>query len=1060
MLRKNKSLAAVPLFLLGLSLQAQSQDIAGKPASEQAAGKAVTGTIKDAATGKPVAGARVTYGRLFAAITDAAGNFTLKVPHYGVAVRVEAEGYGASEIALKGRKTVSTALFEADYPSFYQDVTLPSGSAPKSQLTAAAATVQTRGNWNGISETPDAYLQGRVAGLNAVRRSGTPNAGANLFLRGTSSLYATNQPLVVVDGVLYDQDSYNGSIIPGNTNNPLAFIDSKDIDNISVLKDGSSIYGAKGANGVLLITTARARQEATQIDAAVYGGVNFAPAQQPVMNAADYRVYLSEMLQSKGLSSSQVQALPFMNDDKSSPDYYANHFDNNWQDKVFRNGSAQNAYLKITGGDNIAKYALTMGYLKNDGSVRSTNLTRYNTRFNADLNLSKRLTASTNLSFTYYQQNLRDGGPGIKTNPMYAALVKAPFFGANQVTASGVESPEVADKDTLGVSNPAALIRYAQGLNKNYRFNGAVTFSYAFTPSLSLASTLGVNIDKIRESFFTPELGVVADTLDNAVARNRSGAQVMRVFGLNTDTRLAYTKTFHHIHQLSARLGVRYSRSSSEQDNGLGFNSATDQLKGVGYGLNSLRRIGGSLGEWAWLNTYLGADYSLLGKYFVSLNMAADGSSRFGKEIAPGNPMTATLGENAFALFPSLAGSWLVSSENFMASSRFINLLKLRASVALTGNDDIGNFTARPYYVPQNLLGISGLVRGNISNPALQWESVTKLNGGLDLSVWNERINLSVDAYQHQTDNMIVYLPAPTGSGMDFTLSNGGGMKTTGWEAALNARLVNGKNLKWDAGFTVGSYRSKVTTLPAGTVLTDYSGATMITEVGGAPNRFYGYQTAGVYASGTQAAAEGLNHRKADGSLVPFGGGDLRFVNTNSDNVIDASDRQVIGDPNPDFFGGVHTRVAYKRFSLEALFSFSQGNDVFNFTRSQLEAMSGFANQTGAVVNRWHTDGQVTSVPKATWGDPMGNSRFSDRWIEDGSYLRLKTVSAAYNLPLKPGFLKYATVYLNANNLFTLTRYKGYDPEFSATSSFFGQGVDAFGEPQYRSAQAGIRLGL
>jgi TonB-linked SusC/RagA family outer membrane protein len=1021
----------------------------------------VKGTIADAVSRKPVSGARITYKNMTAAITDSTGNFLLKVPGYNVSIRVEADGYQARELALQGSAIVKAFLHEDDYRSLYDDITTPFGVVTQSHISNAAVSVQTKGNWQGIPETPDAYLQGKVAGLNAIRRSGTPNIGANLFLRGFSSLYASNQPLIIVDGVFFDNSNYGTPLSSGAYNNPLAFIDSRDIDNITVIKDATSIYGAKAANGVILITTARAKQEATRIDAALYGGVNFAPGNIPVMNAVDYRVYLSEMLQSKGVTDKDMQALPYMNDDKDNPDYYRYHYNNNWQKKVLGNSAMQNGYLKITGGDNIAKYALTMGFLRNAGVVKNTGLTRYNMRFNADLNLSPKLTAAANLSFLYYEQKLKDMGLSLTTNPIYTALVKAPFLPEKEVADNGIESPSLADKDIFNVSNPGALIQSMQAINKSYRFNGSVKFNYLLTKNLSLASTVAVTIDKIRESFFVPQKGIVADTLDNAIAYNRSGAQVIRTFTVFNDTRLAYNKTFNHIHQLDAQLGVRYVRTNAEQDNGFGFNAATDQLKAVQYGLNSLRRIGGSLGAWTWLNTYLHAGYNMAGKYYVAFDMAADGSSRFGKNISQNNMASLKAGSRSLALFPSLSGAWLISSEKFMSRFHFVDLLKLRASIGKTGNDDIGNFTARKYYVPQNLLGVSGLVRGNIGNEQLQWEAITKLNAGADIALLNERLNISVDAYRHTTDKMIVYTPAPAVSGMNYTVTNSGGMRTTGWEASVQARAIDHKTFKWDVGFNIAQYRSKITKLPAGAILTNFADGTIITEEGSAPNLFYGYKTVGIYTADADAAAAGLYAKNANGNLTAFQGGDVHFINTNdNDNVIDENDRQVIGNPNPDFYGAVNSRLVYGNWSLDVLCTFSYGNDIYNYTRRQLESMSGYANQTEAVLSRWKTNGQVTNIPKATWGDPMGNSRFSDRWIEDGSYLKLRTLSLAYNVPIKPGAIKYIQVYATGNNLFTLTKYLGYDPEFSTVNGVFGQGMDIVPEPQYKSVQAGVRIGL
>lgn len=1017
----------------------------------------LTGTITDAATGKPAGGVSVKYKDFSAAITDSTGKFSLKVPDYKVTITVEGGGYSSKEVALKGRTTVAISIYEEPYNSFYDVAILPFGQMPKSKIPYAVTSMQTGGAWNTSFETPDSYLQGKVAGLNVIRRSGTPNIGANLFLRGFTSLYATNQPLLVVDGVIFDNTDYGTSVISNHYTNPLAYIDVKDIDNMTVIKDGSSIYGTKGANGVIIITTARAKELATRIDFAAYGGVNLAPANLPVLSASDYRTYLSRLLQTSGLTDAQIQAYPYMNDDVSNPDYYRYHNNTDWQKEVLSTSYVQNIYLKVTGGDNIAKYALSLGYMGNKGVINSTNLTKYNTRFNADLNLSKRLTATTNLSFTLNEQALRDQGIASKTNPLYLSLVKAPILRVHQVSGTGIESPDLADKDTFNTSNPAAIINNMIGLNKSYRFFGSIGFNYALSKSINLGTTLGVTVDKVRENFFVPAKGVVDDTLSTAVVANRSATQVKELFTLFNDTRVGYTKTFNRIHQLSAHLGFRYIQSHNEQDVGEGFNSATDELRSVSFGLSTLRRVGGGIGEWKWLNNYLNADYSLLDKYFLSFNMALDGSSRFGKEINNGSLKIAGA---SYALLPSLAGAWLLSSENFMAHSSAVDLLKLRASISFSGNDDIGDFTARQYYVSQNLLGIQGLVRGNFGNSSLQWEKSKKLNAGLDLSLFQERFNMSVDVYKNETSKMLINEPTMAATGLQAAFTNSGGLKTNGVEASITGRIINKASLKWDLGLNIAHYKSTITTLPVEVFQTSFGGAAMISKVNHAPNLFYGYKTAGVYTTGAEAAAAGDSVKNAAGGLMPLKGGDIRFIDVNGDNRIDEADRQVIGNPNPDLYGSFTSRLEWKRWSLETAFTFSKGADVYNSIRNGLESLSGYQNQTTATLNSWKKEGDVTNIPRATWGDPMGNSRFSDRWIEDGSYFRLRTASLSYQLPVKAEVLKYSLFYITGNNVFTLTKYLGYDPEFSAGESVFSQGIDIALEPQFRSIQVGLRFGL
>lgn len=1054
-----KMMAAALMSLIACSLFAQQKSTDSSitvVVSAAKKGVPLTGIITDAVNGKGVPGIRVQVDDFSAVITDDKGNFTLNVPSYTATVAVEGEGFSARRIPLKGRNTITVSLLDDDHESFHDPVTMPFGSVTKKNITAATGQYNVDAAWTLPGELADGILQGRIAGLNVIRHSGTPGAGANMFLRGYNSLYGTNKPLIIIDGVLFDANEYGESIIANNYNNPMALIDTRDIDNITVLKDASSIYGTRGANGVILITTARAKSQATKIDFAAYTGFNQAPKNLPVMDGAGYRIYLSEILQGQGKSATDIAALPYMNDDPSSAGYARYHNATNWQEKVLGNSLNQNYYLRVTGGDNIATYGLSMGYLKSKGIVKGTDMSRYNTRFNAAFNFAKKFTGIANLSFTYNEQNLKDQGIADKTSPVYLSLIKAPFLTDHAVNDKGVVSPNLADQDMLGFSNPTAIVNEMLAYNKYYRFSGSFGFKYEINKYLSAGTLVGVTLDKIRENFFVPRYGVADDTLPNAIAQSRLGTQVKRLFSIYNDTKLEYVRTFNRVHSLGVRAGMRYQNNKSEQDFALGFNSATDDLVNVQNGVGALRQVGGGIGDWNWLNVYLGADYAWKEKFFLQFNAAMDGSSRFGKQ-APGGGQ---LGGRKFPVMPSLGAAWLISAENFMANSG-INLLKLRATYSITGNDDIGNYTSRLSYGAQNLLGVQGLVRTGVANPALQWETSRKLNAGIDFSFWNERVFLGVDAYQNTTSNMLVYRPLATVSGFTSMLTNEGKMKNTGVDVSLNVRIINSRNFKWDAGINAAFTKNRILSVPNDSFTTRYAGATIITQTGAAANQFYGYTAQGVFATDAEATAAGLTKQNTDGSFSTFKGGDIHFADRDGNKIINENDRSVIGDPNPALFGGFNNRLAWKGFELNVLFTYSVGNDVYNYVRYRLEAASGTENQLQSVNNRWRGNGQVTSIPKATWGDPVGNSRFSNRWIEDGAYVRLRSLSLQYNFPVKAkGFLKSAAVYGTGNNLLTFTKYLGYDPEFSASPSVFAQGIDTGLDPQYRSVTMGVKIGF
>jgi TonB-linked SusC/RagA family outer membrane protein len=1057
---KNMFLPCLFFLTLSNALVAQEVDTAGKTnviTIKRAVGPQINGVVNDAATGKPLPGINIGVTGYSAALTDENGKYKIAVPNLSAVVVISGQGYHTKEEALKGRKTISSVLYEENYTSVYDGAVLPFGPVLKNRTPYAVTTISPNGSWERGNETPDSYLQGKVAGLDAVRRSGTPDIGADLYLRGYNSLYAANQPLVVVDGVIYDINAYGSSIISGHQTNHFANIDIKDIDNITVLKDGGSMYGTRGANGVILITTGRAKDVATRLDFSAYGGYNGTAKNLPVMGADNYRIFLADLLRTRpGYTDAMIQAQPYMNDNQNV-DYPSYHQQTNWQDKVTSTGISQNYYLRVTGGDEVATYALSLGYLNNEGLTNYTDLTRYQTRFNANLNLTAKLKAQANLAFTRSEQKLRDQGQAYATNPLYLSLIKAPFLSSNELSASGVQSPNLSDADIFGVSNPAvAAGESVQALNRSYRFAGSVGFDYTFNKFFKANTLIGITYDKVRENYFTPQLGIAPVILPTAMGYNKVAAGIQRLFAVNTDTWVSYHKDLNRFSKLSANLGFRYQSSSAETDNGTTYNTASDDFVTLGSGQNTLRIVGGALGKWNWLNTYFNVNYEAYNKYFLSFNIAADASSRFGENI----PDVLNLNGLKMAVLPGVAAAWLVSSEEFMAGNNFVESLKLRASYGLTGNDEIGNYSAKTYYVSQNFLDRQGLVRGNIGNSALKWETNTKLNLGIDASFLKERLNVSLDVYQNKISDMLIYQPLLTATGMGYSVSNSGNMDNKGLEIALTSRLINKENLKWDMGVTYALNRNKVSSLGDNqNLLTNYAGATIITKMGSAANLFYGYKTNGVYTSDVEGSASGLTNKTADGDFIAFQGGDMRFADVNGDQTIDEQDRQIIGNPNPDFTGSYSNKLSYKQWTLDALFTFSYGNDIYNGTRAALESMNNYNNQTLAVVNRWRTDGQVTNTPRASWDDPSRNSRFSDRWIEDGSYLKLRSVALSYKLP-KLTFFRSATVYAIANNLFTATRYKGYDPEFSAGNSVFARGIDTGLEPATRSMQLGVRIGL
>ncbi|MDR1667001.1 MAG: SusC/RagA family TonB-linked outer membrane protein [Bacteroidales bacterium] len=1071
------------VFSWGIWAQEEQQ-----PSDPVASGPVVNGIVLSSETGLPIPGVALSIPGIASAITDDEGRFVLSQGEVGDVLQLSVPGYAYKEVLLRKeyvilywknvegmytaipldevekKQELVISLHDESFKTVYKKADDPFGEKDWIKSTAALSVLSNNDNYKKTVVSPENLLQDEGLGVNTVLRSGMFGAGGNMYVRGFNSIYASTQPLIVIDGVPFENSLTSPSSIDGNYITPLTGIDVKDIESITVLKDAASIYGSKAANGALLIKTAKATEQATIIDVHAYGGLNQGLSNPyRMMNAFQYRSYLSEMLTTSGrYTSREIQALPYMSQEipvrekwgvEGNYDYYRYNHDTDWQKEVFRNSVSQNYSLSIKGGDDIALYALSVGFLNHDGIVENTGFSRYNTQFNSELYVVKWLKMRSNMNFAYSNRSLANEGLS-PFNPITIGLRKSPITTSYVYNETGILTPNLENADIFGVSNPTALTGEGTTLeNKAYRFFGNIGANAALNDYLDLDITFGVTFDKARENIFLPEGGLAHDLLPSAVVTNEMIANVSRYLQYYLDAHVGYHRDFDRKHSVRAYLGGRFQTNSLESDALNAFNSSSDDMHTVGNGKLELASTSGILGDWKWLSFYLNGEYSYLNRYFLSYNMALDGSSRFGKE-ADGIKM----GDNVFGLFPSITGAWLISSENFMFGTNIIELLKLRVGYSVTGNDGIGNYSVRSLYVPQSIIGSQGLVRGNIANPALKWETVNKFNAGVDAALFNERLAVTLDVFYNKTNDMLNWKQNKDYAGITTYAANDGAMKNTGFEVGIQGRIID-RAFKWDLGVNIAKYKNEVTELSEESI-TNIAGANILTKVGQPIGLFYGYQTNGVYATTVEADAAGLSARGDGSVLIPFTAGDVRFVNQNTDKIIDEADMTIIGDPNPDWYGSIVNRMQWKRLTLNAVFTYSIGNDIYNSIRADAESMIGFDNQTANIANRWSKEGHVTTAPKAVWGDPAGNSRFSDRWIEDGSYLRLKSLSISYDIPLKIRFFRGIQVYATGLNLFTLTKYLGYDPEFSAMQSPLYYGVDVGMTPQPRSFMFGIKLGL
>ena len=1054
-----KSLGVLLLFACCFStneLKAENKD------SKDAAIYSVSGLVRDAHTKKPIMAAQIkVLNDNASATTNESGVFKLNLKSKKALLSVSAFYYGIRQVSIQGKDSLVIELYKDDFSNYYHEINSNNGAI--NNLTSVSSTKEIANINQSTAVSADELLQSELGGdVRAISRSGVAGMGASLFIRGLNSINANAQPLFVVDGVIWNNLYNVTSIHEGFFSNPLANIDVNDIESITVLKDGASIYGSKAANGVILIKTKRGNGMVTKISLNVITGVTSIPKTIPVMGVDAYKVYVTNMIGSAGLTNSELAQLPYLNDNPARTTYKTYHNNTNWTDEVYQTGISKSYSINVNGGDEKALYYLTLGYTNNKGVVKTTNMDRYNLRLNADINLASFVSLGMNVGFSRIDRVLVDDGVDNYTSPTWLSLIKSPFLSPYGFTSLGVKTSEPTYADIFGVSNPLGILQYANNTLKQNNFNITLKPTFRISPNVTLSEQFDYNLNKTNEDYYSPYLYTAPITTNGiGLSYNARISQVMRNNAVFSDTRLSYVKQFDANNRLNAFLGSRYVFNYYESDYVEGHNSMSNSSINL---MGAFKYLGttGVNNYTKSLSNYINVDYSLCNKYLLSMAMSLDGSSRFGNETTGG----ISLFGHSWGVFPSINGSWLISSEKFMANVPFVNTLKLRAGYGITGNDDIKDYQTQAYFSSIRFSNVyNGMIISNIANPQIQWETTGRANLGLDMGLLNDRLSLSVDVYSSTTKNLLVLKQFQDVAGLDSYWSNEGEMSNKGIEFSANAKLLNLNNLHWELGFSAGHYVNNITKLPNGEFTTSVYGGEVLSREGNPAGVFYGYKTHGVYATEADAVKSGLKVLNSNGSYSAYGAGDVIFEDVSGkngvpDGIIDAYDRQIIGNPNPTVYGTVNNKFTYKKLTLSALFTYSYGNDIYNYQRSQLEAGTNYSNQSLNMMSRWTSEGQVTSQPKAVYGDPMGNSSFSDRWIEDGSYLRLKTLSLSYNIPIKSTFIDGINVWVSANNVFTLTHYLGADPEFSSQNSVLFQGVDAGLVPLSRSYFVGLKLNL
>jgi len=1021
----------------------------------------VTGTIS-AGINHPLPGVSVSVEGVYSmpSITDENGDFRLYAPSGNVwLIIAPTEKFKSRRIYLNNRMSISIQLTQDDLVSGYDEIPDLYRPSRRRDLVSAYYAPELRNLNLYPYQSIDQYFQGFVQGLLVTGRSGMPGSGTTSHLRGIRSMFTNNQPLYIVDGLPMEPHGLFESNIDGNEYNPLATLDPNDITDITILKDylGAAKYGMRASNGVILIETLKPTELQTTIDVSMRTGFSLRPEQIPQLNGNQFKTLANELLISSGqLEEEYKERYPALFNTPDDEEHYRYNHNTDWQDMVFSNGLMYDFFLRVRGGDEIARYGLSVSYLDHKGIIENTYYKRFNVRFVSNFNIFKWLGMYVSSNLTTGNSELKESARITQTSPLYTSLAKSPLLNPYKYDENGNEIGKLENVGPLGISNPLAITDKFTGNNNNYRFATSFRVVGDITRHLQWNSIIGINLNTLNEAMFLPNTGM--ELYYDSEAHNVSRSLKNHLFSLYSDNHLGFSKELNSKHHFSSAAGFRLMMNSFQIDRGLTKNlHENDEYNKLQDGTDYLMEMGGRNAKWNRIAFYGNGGYNYKSKYFINANLTIENSTRIGKK-AEGVTM---IGGQPYGVFHSAGGAWRISSESFLKNITWLEDLKLRASYGIVGNDDIGNLSALEYYTVVKYNETSGMIPGPATNQSIKFEVNRQLNTGLDIGLWGNKFNLSVDLYQTRTKDLLVFEPQESYSGFTSIPSNNGELLNKGWETTLFSRVLDRGKFKWDLGLNLSQFKNSVVQIKDDQVITPFTGGEFISRVGEPVLSFYGYIYDGVFASGAEAEEAGLVTEKG----IPFGAGDARFIDLSGpdglpDKVINEYDKTIIGSPIPELYGGFHSHFSYGRWSLTANLQFVYGLDAYNYLRHQNEKMTDLSNQSTNVLNRWFAEGQVTDVPRATWDDPVGNAAFSSRWIEDGSYLRLKNLTLAYTVREKFLVFQNVQIYVTGTNLYTWHSYLGYDPEFSFSSHVMEQGIDYGLMPHARKFMFGIKFGL
>ncbi|MBV8256050.1 MAG: TonB-dependent receptor [Chitinophaga sp.] len=990
--------------------------------------KRISGKVTDSKNGNELPGVTVKVkGTNTGTITQVNGNYELSIPGNATTLIFSFLGYADQEIEIGGRQSINVALGNGT-KDISEVVVVGYGSQNKRELTGSVTKIAAKEIANQPVSSFESSIQGKAPGVVIESGSGKLGQGMKIRIRGTSSISASSQPLYVIDGMPVMSASM--STTDNDPTNPLVDINPNDIESVEILKDASAaaIYGARAANGVVLITTKKGKVgEGTRIELNINSSIAKPTMRRKFLDAQQYVTLIEETAVNDGKYDFAHQISGFATE-AAAINYYKNRVEKrmttlaggngwrtnaintDWQDEEFRQTAHTNQIdLSATGGNEKTKYFASGSYSDQEAIVIVNRFKRYGARLNLEHTANSKLSFGVNMGITRSELNRISNDNAFSTPGQLVAQV-----------------PISRPYDSLGNPNPNTL--YYNGLiSKKYEYNRQVSFrtignaflNYYFIPSLSFRSELGTDIYALNEDFYQGK-----QTQDGG-GIGRGGNNITQNVILNTNNYFTFTPHINDSHNLSAVLGMSYLQNDQRGNSVSGENFPSDAVKNLG-GAGTI--TGGSSNEqrYTFLSYFLRGNYNYKSKYLASFSIRTDGSSRFGPK-------------NRYGWFPAGSLGWVLTEENFLKKSKVLNLLKIRASYGKTGNAEIGENNYYTLLSVTNYPMLPGFAPTQLGDPSLHWESTAQTDAGVEFGFFDNRLSGEIDYYNKQTSDLLLKTNVPLSSGFGSIYRNVGSMENKGIEILLNSKNIQTKQFTWTTSLNLAYNKNNVKSI-----------------------------NGQIIESGVQRAVEGqpigVFYMQRYAGVDPSNGDALYYTKDGKKtNDYTQADRGVVGKSNPDWTGGFTNTFSYKGIDLSIFFTFVQGNQIFN-QAGQYQSVGfggGYDNQTIDQMNRWQKPGDVTNVPRLSHFFGNGNQYPSSQWIYDGSYIRLKQLTLGYNLPksvLSTVKLNSARIFLAGYNLWTQTKYIS-DPEVNTnTLGNISGGLDFYTVPQAKTVTVGLNV--